>query len=200
MEKKLKRIATLQRLQKTGLALFYKKGYYNTSIDDVLKELSLSKGAFYYHFSSKEDFLTSIINDLLVKKIYSQLISPIENYKNPLQTIPDAIENALIMTEKDGEDYGFVVSNFLAEFKDSNENIINPLTNIIEEWKVSIINALQHGKTNSFVSRHVDSEAMATYIISSYIGVRSLMVHGNKRILKYQYLNQIRHYFNLIRG
>ena len=56
MEKSLKRMATMQRMEVTGLELFYKNGYYNTSVDDILKELSLSKGAFYYHFDSKEDY------------------------------------------------------------------------------------------------------------------------------------------------
>ena len=71
MEKSLKRMATMHRMQVTGLNLFYKQGYYNTSIDDILKTLSLSKGAFYYHFQSKEDFFISIIQNLLFKKIYS---------------------------------------------------------------------------------------------------------------------------------
>ncbi len=57
MQKNLKSLATMQRMQSIGLELFYKKGYYNASVDDILKELSLSKGAFYYHFDSKEDFL-----------------------------------------------------------------------------------------------------------------------------------------------
>ena len=61
MDKNLKRMATMHRMQVTGLELFYKNGYYNTSIDDILKSLSLSKGAFYYHFQSKEDFFVSIV-------------------------------------------------------------------------------------------------------------------------------------------
>ena len=46
MNKSLKRMATMQRLQTTGLELFYAKGYYDTSVDDILKKLELSKGAF----------------------------------------------------------------------------------------------------------------------------------------------------------
>ena len=77
-------MATMQRMQVTGLELFYKNGYYNTSVDDILKELSLSKGAFYYHFDSKEDFFIQIIENLLVRRVYSMLIEPIEGHDNPL--------------------------------------------------------------------------------------------------------------------
>ena len=46
MDKNLKRMATMHRMQVKGLELFYQNGYYNTSVDDILKSLSLSKGAF----------------------------------------------------------------------------------------------------------------------------------------------------------
>ena len=78
MDKNLKRMATMHRMQVKGLELFYSQGYYNTSVDDILKSLSLSKGAFYHHFQSKEDFFISIIQNLIVQKVYSMLIEPVE--------------------------------------------------------------------------------------------------------------------------
>ena len=44
----------------TSLELFYKKGYDNTSINDIIKEIGVSKGAFYYYFKSKEEILDSL--------------------------------------------------------------------------------------------------------------------------------------------
>ena len=40
--------------------LFYRKGYENTSVQDVLDELQLSKGGFYHHFESKLSLLDAI--------------------------------------------------------------------------------------------------------------------------------------------
>lgn len=40
-----------------ALALFFEKGYEATTIADILDRTHLSKGAFYHHFSSKEDLL-----------------------------------------------------------------------------------------------------------------------------------------------
>ena len=42
-----------------GLALFFEKGYDNTSIQDIIDGLGgLTKGAVYHHFKSKEDILS----------------------------------------------------------------------------------------------------------------------------------------------
>ena len=44
----------------TAERLFYLKGYENTSVQDVLDELKLSKGGFYHHFESKLSLLEAI--------------------------------------------------------------------------------------------------------------------------------------------
>ncbi len=41
--------------------LFYEKGYLNTTTQDIIKSLNISRGLLYYHFDSKEDILFSIV-------------------------------------------------------------------------------------------------------------------------------------------
>lgn len=198
MDKQLKRMATMQRIQITGLEIFYQKGYFNTSIDDILKELSLSKGAFYYHFQSKEEYFISIVQNLLFRKVYSSLIEPIEGQEDPLNKIVACFDDALETAEHNFLDYGFVLSNFITEFNGKNPDIMNYLQDILKVWEVNLVTALQKGKTDGYVDRHIDSEAVATYLISSYIGIRTLMVEGNSKMLRYKYIQQLRQYFKLI--
>ena len=198
MEKNLKRIATMQRMQKTGLELFYQQGYYNTSIDDILKKLSLSKGAFYYHFSSKEEFFIGIIQQLMFRKVYSALIEPMEVSDNPLMVIEKTLDSELETAEHNKYDFGFALGNFMNEFNGKRPEIMRFLKDIIKVWEVNLITALQKGKSNGFVNRHIDSEAVAVYVISSYMGVRTLMVEGNPRLLRYKYMQQLKAYFKMM--
>jgi len=198
MERNLKRMATMQRMQVTGLELFYKQGYYNTSIDDILKSLSLSKGAFYYHFESKEGFFISIIQNLMHQKVYSMLIEPIEGLENPLNTIVNCFENALETAEHNELDYGFLLSNFITEFNGRSPEIMRYLKDILSLWEINIISILKKGKTDGFLNRHVDCEAVATYLISSYMGIRTLMVEGNCKMLRYKYIQQLKGYFKTL--
>lgn len=188
-------MATMHRMQVTGLALFYKNGFYNTSIDDILKELDLSKGAFYYHFKSKEDFFISILENLVVRKVYSMLIEPIEGHDNPLDLISNCIEEALQIAEHNENDYGFILNNFLNEFNGRNPQIMKYLNDILKIWEVNLVSSLQKGKFNGYVDRHVDCEGVASYIISSFLGVRTLMVEGSATALRYRYVQQLRFYF-----
>ena len=195
MDKNLKRMATMHRMQLTGLDLFYTQGYYNTSVDDILKTLGLSKGAFYYHFESKEAFFISIIQQLVFRKVYSLLIEPVEGERNPLRAIETCLDNALETAEHNEMDFGFVLSNFMSEFNGRNLKIMGFLKEICNVWEVNLVTALQRGKSDGFVERHIDSEGVASYIIASYFGVRTLMASGNAKMLRYNYIQQMRNYF-----
>lgn len=56
---------TIQKILDVSLLLFSKKGYDKTSIQDIVNEIGMSKGAIYHHFKSKEEIL-----DALGKRFY----------------------------------------------------------------------------------------------------------------------------------
>ena len=198
MDKNLKRMATMHRMQVTGLELFYKNGYYNTSVDDILKELSLSKGAFYYHFDTKEDFLIQIIENLLARRVYSMLIEPIEGQTNPLHLISECFDNALETAVHNELDFGFVLNNFINEFNGRNPKIMKHLNDILKIWEVNLVSAIQKGKFNGQIDRHVDAEGVALFLMSSFLGVRTLMVESTPSSRKYRFMGQLKQYFKSI--
>lgn len=55
--------ATRRRILDSAVDLFDELGYGETGLADVLQRANVSKGAFYYHFDSKEAVATAIIED-----------------------------------------------------------------------------------------------------------------------------------------
>lgn len=51
---------TVKLILDVASKLFSKKGYDNTSLQDIIDETKLSKGAIYHHFKSKEDIFMLI--------------------------------------------------------------------------------------------------------------------------------------------
>lgn len=56
---------TRRRILDEATALFTERGYAGTSIRDISDRLGMTKGALYYHFSSKDDLLHAMIAPLL---------------------------------------------------------------------------------------------------------------------------------------
>lgn len=55
--------ATRRKIIETAVELFGQFGYGETGLADVLQRAGVSKGAFYYHFDSKEAVATAIIEE-----------------------------------------------------------------------------------------------------------------------------------------
>lgn len=51
---------TQERIVEASVTLFLEKGYEQTTIQDILDALSLSKGGLYHHFKSKEEILEAV--------------------------------------------------------------------------------------------------------------------------------------------
>ena len=61
-----------EKITAHSIKLFEKKGFSETSIQDIVDSLGVTKGTFYYYFSSKEELLMNIhlryIDELLTRQ------------------------------------------------------------------------------------------------------------------------------------
>ena len=53
---------TVKLILDVATHLFVEKGYDATSLQDIINETNLSKGAIYHHFSSKEEIFEAIFH------------------------------------------------------------------------------------------------------------------------------------------
>src|SRR5699024_928179 len=61
-----------RKITDKSIELFEQKGFTQTSIQDIVNELNVTKGTFYYYYASKEQLLMDIhleyIDELLAKQ------------------------------------------------------------------------------------------------------------------------------------
>jgi AcrR family transcriptional regulator len=55
--------ATRQNLIDAAAKRFYRDGFRNAAIDQILADVGISKTAFYKHFESKEDLMLAVLDD-----------------------------------------------------------------------------------------------------------------------------------------
>jgi AcrR family transcriptional regulator len=61
-----------------ALRLFNEKGYDATAISDIVKDVGVSQGAFYWYFTSKEDILEEAA-DVLAARMYEEFEAIVDN-------------------------------------------------------------------------------------------------------------------------
>lgn len=58
-----------QELLDIARKMFITKGYEKTSVNDILKEVGIAKGTFYYYFASKEEMLEAMIFEVVMEGV-----------------------------------------------------------------------------------------------------------------------------------
>lgn len=165
-----KSISTRQQiLERVALEVF-KKGFYNTRADLVIKELKVSKGALYHYFPNKEALGNALIDEIIKPALHRRWIKPLKNYQgNPCDAINAIFQHILDNLDKDHIRYGCPFNNLVQEFASVNEIFRVRLERILDEVCEAMATALQEGQEKKLVCC-VDGIKTAQFLIASFEG------------------------------
>lgn len=76
-----------EAIMKTAQQLFFEKGYADTSIQDILDVLSISKGGFYHYFDSKNALLEEICRERSAQDVARVRTELFSGKLNPIQKL-----------------------------------------------------------------------------------------------------------------
>jgi AcrR family transcriptional regulator len=81
---------TKQRILNVTRTLYSAHGCENTTIDDIITAIGITKGAFYHYFKSKEDLCKTVIAQVI--EDYQNLAQSIDQNIEPIEQLRQMIE------------------------------------------------------------------------------------------------------------
>ena len=176
MKQEIKSKETQDLIIHTSFELFYEKGYNATSIPDIMKKTSLSKGAFYHHFKNKHEIGKRVIQVILRKRIKEGFINPLNETHNG--TVPDLLLEVFTKRIKNYSErekaLGCPANNLVGEIGYTEQDFRVILKTLFEEWREALIKIIETGKSKSEIKKDVNSSSVAISLICAFEGVRSL--------------------------
>jgi TetR/AcrR family transcriptional repressor of nem operon len=169
-----KAIETRTMILQKSFELIYRKGYQATSIDEIVATTQVTKGAFFYHFKSKDEMGISLINEFLYPGMHDALIKPLEEGNNPVKDIYGMMENLLIRNPFFNVDYGCPAINLIEEMSPINNAFKKALSKLVLQWQKSIVASLTQGQSKKMFNGSFVPDETAMLIISGYGGVRNI--------------------------
>ncbi|UTE75958.1 TetR/AcrR family transcriptional regulator [Rossellomorea sp. KS-H15a] len=77
-----------QLIKSVALDLFGQKGYEDTSLAEIAKEVGIKKPSIYNHFRSKEDLFIDVLEDLIVSEVTAYRKTEVAmNHQEPLKNV-----------------------------------------------------------------------------------------------------------------
>ena len=185
---------TRQNIIEKSLRLFCVKGYYNTSINDILQATGLTKGGLYGHFASKEDIWHAVYDEALT--IWKAVIfKGIEPGSKPLERIQTLIENDI--RNKLGNNVfegGCFFHSMLVELSGQSDAMSERLLQGFTQLAGLLCAWLEQADQQGMLKADLDLREIANYIIISLNGAAALYASNHDPAILDQTVSQLRFY------
>ena len=200
MQKKLQGLRTRQNIIDKSLQLFSVKGFFNTSINDILNETKLTKGGLYAHFRSKEDIWYAAYERAVEiwKRIIFQDIRKIDNPFERLKILIDRHLREYIgnNTFKGG---GFFL-NMLIEFSGQSQTKTTHILEGFERYSTLIESWIEEAKKAGIVKENINSGEAGSFIVSSFYGTTALYTASKDHLILQKTINQLHFFIESLRN
>lgn len=148
----------------------HRVGFQAASVQNILKQTRLTKGALYHHFPSKQALGFAIVDEIVRDVIEQVWIRPLDDADDPIEALKQSIIQAgREMTMEDIE-LGCPLNNLTQEMSMVDENFRQRTEGIYQEWRKAIADALERGKQSGKVKKEVNSEQFAIVYIATLEG------------------------------
>jgi AcrR family transcriptional regulator len=194
-----KGIETKQGVIQKSLDLFSVKGYYHTSIQDILNATNLTKGGIYGHFQSKEEIWEQAYERAV--SIWKAIVfKDTRDISDPLQRIVKALDNDL--RNYLGADVfkgGCFFLNMLVELSGQSEIMSHRVLNGMLGFAKVITGWLNEAKEKRMIAPDLDTNEIARFIVVSISGCSALYASSRDPGIWKTTLTQLNHFIEGLR-
>lgn len=166
-----RRIPDLTRKQilESAFQEFYHKGYQAASVNAVLADTGLTKGALYHHFKNKKELALAVIEEGIAPFIRSHWENDDIN-ENVAARLQKTFSGILTGVSEKELMLGCPLNNLIQEMSPVDEDFRRVLNDIVQEWRDVTAKHLKFGQENGQIRSDIDPVAVATFIVSSVEG------------------------------
>jgi AcrR family transcriptional regulator len=185
---------------KKAFDLIYEHGYQATSIDEIIATTKVTKGAFYYHFASKEHMGLAVINEIIYPEIHQGFIMPLKGADKPVKDIYKMIRNLLLDVPFFKVKNGCPLSNLIQEMSPWNLEFSVTLRKISDKCLEALMESLKAGRKAGKIRPGTNEEEVAYFILSSYWGIRNIGKMQNSQDCYAIYLDELKRYLKSLQS
>ncbi len=162
--------ATRRQILHVAFETFFMQGFQGTSIDDLVKKTTLTKGAFYHQFSTKLALGYAVVDEVLTRLILDRWIVPLDAYENPVEGILALMQQNIGDTPPALLRYGCPLNNLIQEMAPVDKGFSKRLQAALNLWISELEKHLQRAQRSGFIQPQVNTAEAAHFIVMAHEG------------------------------
>jgi TetR/AcrR family transcriptional regulator, transcriptional repressor for nem operon len=161
--------ATRQKLLERAFEEIHRNGFRAASLESILADAGVTKGALYHHFASKTELGYAVVDEV-VRPWMEQVWQPVTAADNPIDAAIGVIRERLRERSQMALTIGCPFNNLTQEMSGLDQGFRERLSAILHDWREATASAMRRGQANGTVCADVDARAAAAFVISSVEG------------------------------
>jgi TetR/AcrR family transcriptional repressor of nem operon len=160
---------TRKMIVERSAEVFNTKGYFGTSMSDLVRETGLEKGGIYNHFGSKKQLALETF-DFSAELVLGRLEEALEGEGRVLERLVRAVEMHRTLAEDRPIQGGCPILNTAIEADDAQPALREKVQQAMDRWQDLIVRTVHEGIADGELAPETDPEALATVVISTIEG------------------------------
>jgi TetR/AcrR family transcriptional repressor of nem operon len=190
---------TRQHIIEKSMQLFSVKGYFNTSIDSIVKTAGLTKGGLYGHFANKQEIWYAVYDECV--RIWKRVVfQGVREVPDPLARLDRVMENHLQNYLGGGVfEGGCFLLNSLVELAGQAPAMSQRLLEGFRGFAALLRQWLEEAQQQGLLRDGLNLPEIANFIVISLNGAVPLYAASHEAAVWRQTLAQLRFYLRCLR-
>jgi AcrR family transcriptional regulator len=164
---------TKQIIIEKAAELIHTKGFRETSINDIIHSLGLTKGAFFYYFANKKELGYAIIEFWRVA-LYDRWVKPLELSRDALTDLYALPHRIYSGFSSEDIAMGCPLANLATELSPVDDDFKERILGIYNMMEKGAADAIRRGKEEGKIRANVDEIGLARLYVDLNAGLRSV--------------------------
>lgn len=164
-----------------GIRLFLRRGYHGTSIKDITDAVNISKGAFYWHFKSKDELLRTIV-DHFERSLIDRVIEEVGKAEGDFTRKMKYSHKYVTEFAFQNRDLCVGFMAIAAELTGSGTEIEKKIRSIYVKYRAFLKDLLEQGRQEGAIREEFDLDLVAHVINAIHNGMLLEWYANSKQI------------------
>lgn len=161
---------TRARLLEAAFTEIHRAGFQGASLERILADTGLTKGALYHHFENKLALGYAVVEEVIAPQMRAMWLDPIRDADDPLGAMIRMFRESAREATFDLVEVGCPLNNLAQEMSPLDEGFRRRLDSVAAELREGFAEALARGKKARTVCAGVDPRATALFVIAAMEG------------------------------
>jgi TetR/AcrR family transcriptional regulator, transcriptional repressor for nem operon len=153
----------------------YHHGFQGVSIDQIIRQTEVTKGAFFHHFATKSALGYALVDEVLRDMILDRWIRPLSAYKNPIQGILKRFKVLSEEMEEGDLARGCPLNNLAQEMSAVDPMFREKIRTVMTLWIDETERYLKKAQEGGYLKLSADTRQLAVFIVALEEGAFGLV-------------------------